>query len=60
MDQTITPQAIREISAAALTSEKTTRRAYGGKPCKPSTYERLKRAATALSLPLPPDPREGA
>ncbi len=50
----VTPQMLRELSAQALTDAKTTRRIYKGQPCRPSSKERLRRAAEQLGYPPPP------
>lgn len=54
----LTPQERREISALAFCDPETVRRAYAGKTIKPSTWERLRRAAEALDLPPPPPYRD--
>lgn len=53
----LTPQARRELVAAAKVDPKTLRRCYvAPEGTQPISRERVKSAATALGLPLPPEP----
>lgn len=60
MQKKITAQAIREIAAASLSNEKTVKKVYAGKPCRFTSYERVRRTAEALSHPAPPEPADPA
>jgi hypothetical protein len=55
-----TPQQRREIAARAIMPERTIRRVYRGAPAKPSTIERISRAAAEIGAPLPPPRSEAA
>jgi hypothetical protein len=50
----ITAQQVRELCAEALCDDRTIRRVYRGDKVKPTSLERVRRAAKALRLPLPP------
>jgi|GEM_PF-6520588 len=47
-------QSRREIAARAVCDDRTIRRVYRGEVVKPASHERIRRAAVALGLPLPP------
>ena len=50
----LTPQQRREITAHAICDDRTVKHTYEGKPVKPASRERIRRAAAELGLPLPP------
>lgn len=50
----LTPQQRREITARAICDDRTVKHAYAGQPVKPSSRERIRRAAIDLGLPVPP------
>lgn len=55
----ISPQEIKQLCVASSCDPKTVRKCYRGANCQPATFERLKKAAQELSLPLPPTASEG-
>jgi hypothetical protein len=57
--QRLTPQERRELSAVAKIDAKTLRRCYvDPKRTQPTSRARVREAALALGLPLPPEPRD--
>ncbi|MEO7033679.1 MAG: hypothetical protein ABI548_07350 [Polyangiaceae bacterium] len=54
MTTSLTPQQVRELAAAAICDLRTVRAIYSGRPTKPATFERLRRAAEVLAFPCPP------
>jgi len=55
-----TPVERRRLAAEACATERTVRRIYAGKPAKPATWERIRRAAELLGLPPPPAAKGGS
>jgi hypothetical protein len=56
-----TPQQIRELAAAAIADERSVRKTYSDPDhVKPSTWERVKRAAEHLGIEPPRQPERRA
>lgn len=55
----MSPENLTRIRWESLTDPRTVSAAYEGKPVRPSSFERIARAAKALGLPPPPTPTSG-
>ena len=54
MQTSLSPRAVRALSAEADVAPDTVRRRLDGLPVRPSTGERIERAAVKLGVQLPP------